>query len=55
MKVENFRLYNWHEEIASYYCPNANIVFTMGIEERKINNYTKDYLVGFWKIKKLKQ
>lgn len=54
MIVEQTEIRNWHKEIASFFYPNANEVFTIGIVKREFDIYSKKYLVGFWKIKKLK-
>lgn len=45
----------WHTELAIYNYPENNIYFQEGIKEIDREIYINDYLVGFWKIKKLKQ
>lgn len=53
MIVENLKLYNWHQKIASYYYPLQNLILTVGWSEFLTTEDSN--LVGFWKIKKLKQ
>lgn len=54
MKVENLKIRNWHKKIASFYYPTSNEVLNIGIAKIDFEIYSKNYLVGFWKIKKLK-
>lgn len=55
MKVENLKIRNWHKVIASFYYPTSNEVLNVGIVKIDFEIYSKNYLVGFWKIKKLKR
>lgn len=54
MIVTNLSLYSFHKEIACYYFQSINEIMTLGVENRKSLIATSN-LVGFWKIKQLKQ
>lgn len=54
MKVEHSKsVRNWHKEVAVFFYPALNEVYTMGIAKRDLSLILKKNLVGFWKIKKV--
>jgi uncharacterized protein YdeI (YjbR/CyaY-like superfamily) len=54
MKTTTLKLYSFQNEIACYYYKAINEVLMFGIKDRNSMSFKSD-LVGFWKIKQLKQ